>query len=178
MTFPLPRRFCAPGLARALTRLGLVILLVTALGPVPAARADGGSHPPTGVTFGETQVVVETWRGRTKLRVLFARTRPQITQGLMYRRTLKPWDGMLFDLGRDQPGNFWMRNTHIPLDIIFIRRDGTVDSVGRGVPLSLKPVLSKGPIRGVLEIRAGRAKDLAIQPGSVIRHPMFGNARR
>jgi hypothetical protein len=81
-------------------------------------------------------------------------------------------------MGAVQQGSFWMRNTLIPLDIIFIAADGRVDSIGHGVPLSLAPVMSRGKIRGVLELRHGRAKRLGIREGSIIRHKIFGNASR
>lgn len=153
-------------------RAGLLLLALAWAQPLPAAAQQEK------VSFGETQVVVETWRGRKTLRVQFARTPEQLMRGLMFRTTIKPWDGMLFDMGIVQQGSFWMRNTLIPLDIIFIKADGTVDSVGQGKPLSLDQVESKGPIKGVLELRQGRAAALGIQPGSVIRHKIFGNVDR
>lgn len=153
---------------RRLLAAAAALLVVTA---VPAAAQD----PNNLVSFGSTEVVVDTLKGRKKLKVLYARTPRQLAQGLMFRRRLAPWDGMFFDMTVEQPGNFWMKNTYIPLDIVFIRADGTVDSVRQGKPHSEVPVLSKGPIRGVLELRRGRAGALGIEEGSVIRHRLFRN---
>jgi uncharacterized membrane protein (UPF0127 family) len=150
-------------------RMGLAALALSALA-LPNATAQGR------VSFGETKVVVDTGIERIPLRVMFARRPAQLAQGLMFRSTIKPFDGMLFDMGVVQQGSFWMRNTLIPLDIIFVTADGLVDSIGRGVPLSLAPVMSKGKIRGVLELRHGRAKALGIRVGTIIRHKIFGNA--
>ena len=151
---------------------GLVLLGLTLGGQLPAASAQDK------VSFGETRVVVDTGIEQFPLKVMFARSPAQLSRGLMFRSTIKPWDGMLFDMGVVQRGSFWMRNTLIPLDIIFIRADGRVDSVGRGVPLSLRPVMSTGAIRGVLEVRHGRAKALGIREGTIIRHMIFGNVSR
>lgn len=155
-----------------------VMIALLFLPSLAGAQTRVGDKTGDKVRFGETQIIVDSGFGATRLKVMFARTPDQLRQGLMYRTTIKPWDGMLFDMGIVQPGNFWMRNTLIPLDIIFIKADGTVDSIGEGVPLSLKPVASKGPIRGVLEVRKGRAAKLGIKPGSIIRHEIFGNRER
>ena len=65
-------------------------------------------------------------------------------------------EGMLFDFGAEEPASFWMRNTYIPLDMLFIKADGTIDSIAeRTTPLSEKSVPSKGPVRFVLEINGG-----------------------
>ena len=157
-----------------LRRIGICSLagLLLLLGlPATAAAQDK-------VQFGETRLVVDNGIERIPLRVLFARTQAQLAQGLMYRSTIKPFDGMLFDMGVVQPGSFWMRNTLIPLDIVFIDAEGRVDSVGEGVPLSLKPVMSRGAIRGVLELRKGRARALGIRVGTVIQHEIFGNTKK
>jgi uncharacterized membrane protein (UPF0127 family) len=133
------------------------------------------------VRFGETQIIVDSGFGATRLKVMFARTPDQLRQGLMYRTTIKPWDGMLFDMGIVQPGNFWMRNTLIPLDIIFIKADGTVDSIGEGVPLSLKPPPSWASNRapsfatkysaiGSASQRAGPTRSTPA-PGAALRNP-------
>jgi uncharacterized membrane protein (UPF0127 family) len=95
--------------------------------------------------------------------------------GLMFRRSLAPNVGMLFDFRTPQPVNFWMKNTLIPLDMLFIGEDGRIVNIYRqATPQSLAPIPSDGPIRGVFEIAGGRSQDLDIMPGDKVRHRIFG----
>jgi len=90
-------------------------------------------------------------------------------KGLMFRTQLAPDKGMIFPFAEDRVASFWMKNTVIPLDIIFIRRDGTIESIAANTtPYSLAPVSSNEPIATVLEIAAGRAAELAIAPGDAV----------
>jgi len=92
--------------------------------------------------------------------------------GLMFRRAMPADAGMLFDFMEEQPASFWMRNTYIPLDMIFIKADGTIDSIGeRTTPLSEKSVPSKGPVRFVLEINGGLSDRLGIEAGDRVTGP-------
>ena len=96
-------------------------------------------------------------------------------KGLMHRRSLPEGTGMLFDFHREQDVSFWMQNTYIPLDMIFIRADGRIHRVAENtVPLSLEQVPSRGPVRGVLEVIAGTSRKLGIAPGDRVAHPIFG----
>jgi uncharacterized membrane protein (UPF0127 family) len=95
-----------------------------------------------------------------------ARTPAQQEQGLMNRRTLAPDAGMLFPFDPPRPASFWMRNTLIPLDMIFIRPDGTIARIAANtVPLSETPVGVPDPMTAVLELRGGRAAELGISEG-------------
>ena len=95
-------------------------------------------------------------------------------QGLMYRRSLAPDRGMLFDFGRVEPVSMWMKNTYISLDMIFIRPDGTIARVAADTePLSTRTISSGEPVNGVLEVAAGTAARLGIKPGDRVEHPMF-----
>jgi len=92
--------------------------------------------------------------------------------GLMFRRAMPADAGMLFDFMEEQPASFWMRNTYIPLDMIFIKSDGTIDSIGeRTTPLSERSVPSKGPVRFVLEINGGLSDRLGIEAGDRVTGP-------
>ena len=94
--------------------------------------------------------------------------------GLMFRRELPEGQGMLFDFQFDQNVAFWMKNTYIPLDMIFIRGDGRILRIAENtVPLSETLVPSGGPVRAVLEVIGGTAKKLGIAPGDRVRHPIF-----
>ncbi len=95
-------------------------------------------------------------------------------QGLMYRRNLAPDRGMLFDFARVQPISMWMQNTYIPLDMIFIRPDGTIARVAENAePLSTRTIPSGEPVLAVLEVPGGTAARLGIKPGDRIEHPVF-----
>lgn len=95
-------------------------------------------------------------------------------QGLMNRKELPEGQGMLFDFHRDQEVGFWMRNTYISLDMIFIRSDGRIMRIAENTePLSEKIVPSTTPVRGVLEVIAGTTRKLGIAAGDRVAHPIF-----
>ncbi len=124
-----------------------------------------------------TNVAISTPKGPVSFTVEIAADAAAQQKGLMYRRSLPPDAGMLFDFYDSLNVAFWMKNTYIPLDMIFIRADGTIANVAADtVPLSLKEVPSKGPVRAVLEINGGRAKELGIEAGQVVHAQLFGNA--
>ena len=108
--------------------------------------------------------------------VELASTPEQQAQGLMYRKELPEGQGMLFDFRREQEATFWMKNTYVPLDMIFIRADGRIHRIAANtVPLSEALVSSGGPVRAVLEVVAGTAKKLGIAPGDRVAHPIFNS---
>jgi uncharacterized membrane protein (UPF0127 family) len=95
-------------------------------------------------------------------------------QGLMYRKSLPEGQGMLFDFGREQDVAMWMKNTYIPLDMIFIQGDGRILRIAENTtPLSERIIASGGPVRAVLEVIGGTAQKLGIAPGDRVAHPMF-----
>jgi uncharacterized membrane protein (UPF0127 family) len=99
-------------------------------------------------------------------------------RGLMYRQSLAADAGMLFDFQQDQPVSMWMKNTFIPLDMLFITADGTVVRVAADtVPQSLETIPSGQPVRAVLEIKGGEAARQGIAAGDHVLHPVFKNAR-
>ena len=107
--------------------------------------------------------------------VEMAVTPEEQAKGLMFRKQLPEGQGMLFDFHHEQPTSFWMKNTYIPLDMIFIRADGRILSIAENtVPLSEALVPSGGPVRAVLEVIAGTCKKLGIAPGDRVKHPIFG----
>jgi uncharacterized membrane protein (UPF0127 family) len=95
-------------------------------------------------------------------------------KGLMFRKEMPDGRGMLFDFHRDQEVSFWMENTYIPLDMIFIRGDGRILRIAENTePLSTKLIPSGGPIRAVLEVIGGTARKLGIAPGDRVAFPIF-----
>ena len=109
--------------------------------------------------------------GRThRFTVEVARTPEQQAQGLMNRESLAPDRGMIFPYDPPVVASFWMKNTLIPLDMIFIRADGTIASIeANTVPLSLEPVAATEPVTAVLELAGGRAAELGIAPGAKVK---------
>ena len=106
--------------------------------------------------------------------VELAVTPEEQARGLMFRRELPEGQGMLFDFQREQPATFWMKNTYVSLDMIFIRADGRILRIAENtVPLSEALVPSGGPVRAVLEVVAGTARKLGIAPGDRVAHPIF-----
>jgi uncharacterized membrane protein (UPF0127 family) len=95
-----------------------------------------------------------------------ARTPQQQATGLMHRDSLAPDRGMIFPYDPPQPASFWMKNTLIPLDIIFIRPDGTIARIAANTtPMSLEPIPSLEPVSAVLEIAGGRSAELGLSEG-------------
>ena len=106
--------------------------------------------------------------------VELALTDEQRATGLMNRKELPEGRGMLFDFGRDQEIAMWMRNTYIPLDMIFITRDGRIHRIAENTePLSERIIPSGGPVRGVLEVIGGTARKFGLAPGDRVAHPIF-----
>jgi uncharacterized membrane protein (UPF0127 family) len=92
----------------------------------------------------------------------------------MFRRALAADRGMLFEFDRPDVQSFWMKNTLIPLDIIYIGADGRIVSIARNArPLDETPLYSSGPAQGVLEIEGGLSAKLGIEPGDKVEHPFF-----
>ncbi|MBC7770815.1 MAG: DUF192 domain-containing protein [Phycisphaerales bacterium] len=128
-----------------------------------------------GVQMLETeQLIVDTSNGPVRLTVEIADDEAERNRGLMFRQSLADDRGMLFHFQEPERASFWMRNTPLSLDIIFIGVDGRVLNVAeRTTPYSDAPVPSAGMTRGVLEIRGGRAAELGIRAGDRVRHRIF-----
>jgi len=120
------------------------------------------------------QVVVETAQGRFAFTTEIADT-PELRQrGLMFRQRVPEDRAMLFDWGRVEPVSMWMRNTLVSLDMIFIAADGRVAKVAEATePLSETTISSDGPVAAVLEVVAGTARRIGLEPGDRVHHPMF-----
>ena len=128
-------------------------------------------------TFSKSKLVIETAKGKFPFDIELALTPPQMEQGLMFRRSLAADAGMLFDYGDPQPIAMWMKNTLIPLDMIFIGKDGkVVDFRERAVPMSLDTIEPRVPARAVLEVNAGTVSRLGLKVGDTVHHAFFGNA--
>jgi uncharacterized protein len=97
-------------------------------------------------------------------------------RGLMYRKELPAGQGMLFDFQHEEPVSFWMHNTYISLDMIFIGGDGRIVRIAENAkPMSDDLIPSGAPVRAVLEVIAGTARSLGIAPGDRVVSPIFGS---
>jgi uncharacterized protein len=137
--------------------------------PAEAPAAAALELAPSGLE--ETVVTIRSGGGREhRFTVELARSLSEQAMGLMNRSSLAPDRGMLFPYDPPQSTSFWMKNTLIPLDIIFIRPDGTIGRIAANTtPLSLEPIPSLEPVSAVLEIAGGRAAQLGIGPGDLVR---------
>ncbi len=98
--------------------------------------------------------------------VELAVTDEERARGLMFRRSVPEFTGMLFDFKRDQEVTMWMRNTYVSLDMIFIQSDGRIRRIAENTETESDKIISSGgPVRAVLEVVAGTARKLGIEPG-------------
>jgi uncharacterized membrane protein (UPF0127 family) len=143
----------------------LLMALVPACSPNSAVTNTTLERSPAGME--QLPLTIQTKSGVRKFVVEVARTPQEQERGLMFRESLAGDRGMIFPQATvPQMAAFWMKNTLIPLDIIFIRADGTIARIeANAVPLSLDPISSGEPIAAVLEIAGGRAAELGIAEG-------------
>lgn len=117
---------------------------------------------------------IVTASGAHDFQVEVARTSRQRARGLMFRRSMPQDHGMLFDFGVETPVSMWMKNTYIPLDMVFVSRKGVVTSVATDTTPFSEAVISSGkPAFAVIELNAGAARRIGLAPGDVVRHPSF-----
>ena len=132
---------------------------------------------PADVQFKRSSLTIVAGGRDLKFEVDLATNDAERSRGLMFRKQLGAYEGMLFDFYQEMPVSFWMKNTLIPLDMVFIAADGTVKHVhANAVPMSTDAIPSLYPVRAVLEINGGSAALLGIKPGDKVKHPIFGNA--
>ena len=127
------------------------------------------------VTVEDLMIVTSDGRN-LKFTIEIATTMDERRKGLMFRQSLAPQSGMLFDYGKTRKVTMWMKNTYVPLDILFIDETGVIGSIAHNtVPLSLVPIPSDGIVLGVLEINAGTAETFNINTGDMVIHHIFKN---
>lgn len=147
-------------------RTALLLLIASFAMPLSAC-ASGGSDA---AAASETVVTIVQGGATHRFTVEVARTSEQQARGLMHRTSLAADRGMLFPFANPKYASFWMKNTFIPLDIIFIRSDGSVDRIAENtIPESLEPVVSGGEVAAVLELAGGTAARLGIDESATIR---------
>ena len=126
-------------------------------------------------TFKTSELTVATASGPHNFTIELALTGAQMEQGLMFRHSLAPDAGMLFDFGAATNVTMWMKNTFIPLDMLFLDGNGRIlDIHQRAVPQSLDMISAKAPARYVIELNGGTAERLGIEPGDRAISPYIG----
>lgn len=127
-------------------------------------------------TLPQSDLVIVTEKGPQRFKVELADNDASRARGMMFRTSMSPDAGMLFDFRQEQMASFWMRNTLIPLDMLFIKADGTILNIHqRAIPGDETGINSAGPVRAVLELNGGTVSRLGIKPGDKIQHAIFGN---
>jgi len=140
--------------------LVFLLLTLTGLSGAPALELD--------------KLEIDTASGPHLFSVEIANIESTRETGLMNRRFMPADRGMLFEFPVEEPVAFWMKNTFIPLDMIFIRHDGTVAAVAANAePLSEATIPSGAPVDAVLELNGGIAAGIGLRPGDKVRHPFF-----
>ena len=149
-------------------------LLLAPAGPAPFTVSAHAENPV--VAEGPTTpLTLTTATGVYPLEVEVAATPSERALGLMFRRKMAPDHGMLFDMGRTEPVSFWMENTYVSLDILFIGEDGRVAALAQETtPLSRALIPSGRPVRYVLELVAGSIRRMGIKPGDTVAHDLIG----
>jgi len=154
--------FGTDGSAFAAARLAVVVLL---LGVASACSADN-------------RAVFHTSKGDFPFSIEIADTEASRERGLMFRTSLAPDAGMLFDYHREQQTSFWMQNTLIPLDMIFISADGIVKTIHVNArPMDTTSIPSEVPVRFVMEIPGGRSVEIGLKVGDRFEQPRVGSAK-
>ena len=143
-----------------------LLVLALLLASVPAVALE---------TFKTSELTIVTAAGPHKFTIELALSGPQMEQGLMFRRKLAPDAGMLFDFGTPTNVTMWMKNTLIPLDMLFLDAGGRIiDIHERAVPQSLDMISANAPSRYVIELNGGTVERLGIKPGDRATSPNIG----
>lgn len=156
-------------------RIAYAIVIFLAAGLIGLTAMAQGNQEETNIpeiTFKRDVFFVKTDRDAHYFNVELALTPRQRARGLMYRRVLAEDAGMVFVFGDETPRSFWMRNTYVPLDIIYINGRGEIVSIAKNTkPLDETPVPSYLPAKFVLEINAGLSDALGLKEGDLLCHP-------
>lgn len=153
--------------------LALALCVLSLMGV--SACKDDAAHASSATGIDRLSIV--TPKGQQDFAVELAITPPQMQKGLMNRESMAHDAGMLFYFGNEEERGFYMKNTLIPLDMIFIRKDGVIHSIHENArPLDETTIFSKGPVAAVLELNGGESRKRGISPGQTVHHTFFGNA--
>ena len=160
------------GACNARRARGALIIAALALAGTAARAAEPPPEPLT--HFPRAEVSVDSPTATHRFKVWLADTDPRRSQGLMYVKRLPSGHGMLFVFDLPQAAGFWMKNTLIPLDLLFIAADGRIIRIAaNAAPMSLGTIESMGVVKGVLELAGGSCARLGISVGDRVRQAAF-----
>jgi len=155
-----------------ISRRALLSMLVAPLAGLPRFSVGADLQK-----FATSELTIMSATGPHRFKVELAETPEQMTQGLMFRTSLAPDAGMLFDYKEPTMATMWMRNTLIPLDMLFVDAQGRIVNIHeRAVPQSDDVIAAAEPVRAVIELNGGTVARLGIEPGDRVIHPIFGSA--
>jgi len=155
-----------------ISRRALLSMLVAPLAGLPRFSVGADLQK-----FATSELTIISATGPHRFKVELAETPEQMTQGLMFRTSLAPDAGMLFDYKEPTMATMWMRNTLIPLDMLFVDAQGRIVNIHeRAVPQSDDVIAAAEPVRAVIELNGGTVARLGIEPGDRVIHPIFGSA--
>ncbi|MCI4644428.1 MAG: DUF192 domain-containing protein [Hyphomonadaceae bacterium] len=158
-----------------MTRFSNAILLIGLIAAAPFAPvyAQEAAQP----ILEQSPLTIHSGEAEHVFTVELADDREEISTGMMFRTEMAPDAGMLFDLGEPRAVTFYMKNTLIPLDLLFVAPDGEILAIAENAePLSLRLIDPGVAVKAVLEINGGQSAALAIQPGDRLDHPIFASA--
>ncbi len=148
-------------------RAALAALLAWGIAGMPAAAP---AEPVAAQHLAKVPLAIVTAHRTLRFHVEVARTPEQQEIGLMFRTSMAPRDGMIFPMDPPRAASFWMHNTYIPLDIVFVRANGTISSIAaNAAPRSDATINSTEPVGAVLELNGGAAARDGIRPGDRVR---------
>jgi uncharacterized membrane protein (UPF0127 family) len=163
--FDLKKYYARPFLFRGIGRVLVSVLSLIALSWVMASGAGAAALE---------KLTIATASGQKSFDVEVMRTDAEREKGLMFRNYLPADRGMLFDFGAEREVFMWMKDTPLPLDMVFIRKNGSIARIAANTePYSLTVLSSGEPVIGVLEINAGISEKLGIRAGDKVIHPLF-----
>jgi uncharacterized membrane protein (UPF0127 family) len=160
---------------KTLLAIAAIVAIVVALGfylGMPQLAADEAMRLPVD----PAPLVAETSGGKRSFTIEIADDPSERSAGLMFRESMDDDHGMLFVFQQTGPIGFWMKNTPMPLDLIFIGQDGRIRDILPGEPFSEAPISPGEPVRFVLELKRGTAEKAGIKEGDVLRHPVVDAA--
>jgi uncharacterized protein len=164
------RFLCSSGLS------AFALLLTGCTAAANSVQASNASCMPgkifeeSAAALNQIELCIQSGGAKRSFTVEVAETSVQQAKGLMFRKALADDRGMLFLFADAQIASFWMKNTVIPLDIIFIRRDGVIENIAENTtPYSTDPVSATAPVTAVLELRGGLSAKLGIAPGDIVQ---------
>ncbi|MBX3529747.1 MAG: DUF192 domain-containing protein [Rhizobiaceae bacterium] len=141
--------------------------------PAVVAPAAAQSGQPMLLPVDPDRLVAETASNGPSFSIEIADTDAERSAGLMFRRVMPDDRGMLFVFEETRRVAFWMKNTPMPLDLIFVGEDGAIVDIRQGVPFSEAAIAPQSPVRFVLEVKAGTAQKAGILAGDRLRHPVI-----